>query len=133
VVYGTKTTGAENDIEQATALARNMVARWGMSESLGMVQLAPRQNAFLGGAAGPIGDKSISEATARLVDDEVRRIIAECHDVAKRLLAEHRAALDALVGALLDRETLDERQILDVTGLEPPPAPPNAPQTGATG
>jgi cell division protease FtsH len=133
VVYGTKTTGAENDIEQATALARNMVARWGMSDALGMVQLAPRQNPFLGGPAGPVGDKAISESTARRVDDEVQRIIGECHDVAKRLLAEHRAALDALVQALLDRETLDEQQILDVTGLEPAPAPPSAPQAGATG
>ena len=52
VVYGTRTTGAENDIEQATQLARNMVTRWGMSDKLGMVQLAPRQNAFLGTSFG---------------------------------------------------------------------------------
>jgi hypothetical protein len=50
-VYGTQTTGAENDIEQATQLARNMVTRWGMSDALGMVQLAPRENAYLGGGA----------------------------------------------------------------------------------
>ena len=50
VVYGTRTTGAENDIEQATQLARNMVTRWGMSDAVGMVQLAPRENPYLGGA-----------------------------------------------------------------------------------
>src|SRR5690554_7366883 len=63
VVYGTRTTGAENDIEQATNLARSMVTRWGMSDKLGMVQLAPRQNPYLGGSAG--GDKPFSEETAR--------------------------------------------------------------------
>src|SRR5690606_13666209 len=57
VVYGTKTTGAENDIEQATQLARGMVTRWGMSDRLGMVQLAPRQNQFLGGGIGAYGSE----------------------------------------------------------------------------
>jgi cell division protease FtsH len=121
VVYGTKTTGAENDIEQATNLARGMVTRWGMSDRLGMVQLAPAGNRFLGGA--PSGaPREISEATAQAVDEEVRRIIAECHDEARRLLRAHRGALDALAVALLDRETLDEREILAVTGLPPAPA-----------
>jgi cell division protease FtsH len=121
VVYGTRTTGAENDIEQATNLARGMVTRWGMSERLGMVQLAPAGNRFLGGAPSS-APREISEATAQVVDEEVRRIIAECHDDALRLLAVHRPALDALAIALLERETLDEREILAVTGL--PPAPP---------
>ncbi|WP_194722267.1 ATP-dependent zinc metalloprotease FtsH [Noviherbaspirillum malthae] len=121
VVYGTRTTGAENDIEQATNLARNMVTRWGMSDRLGMVQLAPRQNAFLGSSAGFGGDKPFSEETARLIDLEVHRIIDESHQEATRLLRQHRGELDALVRALLDRETLDEQEILEVTGL--PPAP----------
>jgi cell division protease FtsH len=116
VVYGTKTTGAENDIEQATKLARDMVTRWGMSDKLGMVQLAPRRNPYLG-AAGFGGDKLISEETARAVDAEVARIIAESHEQAKTLLRRHRKQLDALVQALLARETLDEEQILEVTGL----------------
>jgi cell division protease FtsH len=123
VVYGTKTTGAENDIEQATGLARSMVTRWGMSERLGMVQLAPRQNQFLGGPfGGGSGPREISEATAQAVDDEVRRIINDSHAEAVRLLRVHRPALDALAAALLDRETLDEREILTVTGLPPAPA-----------
>jgi cell division protease FtsH len=121
VVYGTKTTGAENDIEQATNLARNMVARWGMSEVVGMVQLAPHQNPYLGGMASFGGEKPFSDETARLVDVEVQRIIDECHGEAKRLLVQHRRSLDALVQALLARETLGEQEILEVTGL--PPAP----------
>ncbi|WP_127753002.1 ATP-dependent zinc metalloprotease FtsH [Devosia sp. 1566] len=116
IVYGTRTTGAENDIEQATQLARQMVTRWGMSDKLGMVQLAPRQNAWTG--QGMLGnDKPYSEETARLVDSEVLRIINECHEQAKTLLREHRGKLDALARALLDRETLDEHEILAVTGL----------------
>ena len=122
LVYGTRTTGAENDIEQATNLARNMVTRWGMSDALGMVQVAPRQNPYLGAAAGYGGEKPFSEETARLIDAEVQKIINECHDQAKRLLGEHRKALDALVQALLSHETLAEEEILEVTGL--PPAPP---------
>jgi cell division protease FtsH len=121
VVYATRTTGAENDIEQATQLVRNMVARWGMSDAIGMVQVAPRENPFLQGPAGFGGEKPISEQTAALVDAEVQRIINECHEEAKRLLREHRAALDALVAALLRKETLSEEEILQATGL--PPAP----------
>jgi cell division protease FtsH len=122
IVYGTKTTGAENDIEQATALARNMVTRWGMSEKLGLVQLAPRQNPYLGVTYGYGGDKPFSEATARMIDEEVQRIIDESYEQAKALLRKHRKELDALVEALLARETLDEQEILQVTGLPPAPA-----------
>jgi cell division protease FtsH len=117
IVYGTKTTGAESDIEQATALATQMVTRWGMSDRLGLVQLAPRENRFLGVPAGFGGEKPFSEATAEAIDAEVRRIIGESHEEAKRLLIEHRARLDALAAALVARETLGEREILEVTGL----------------
>lgn len=120
VVYGTRTTGAESDIEQATQLARNMVTRWGMSDKLGMVQLAGRYNPYLGNTAGD--GPSISEQTASLIDAEVQGIITECHGKALSLLHEHRTALDALVQALLDRDTLDQEEICAVTGL--PPAPP---------
>jgi cell division protease FtsH len=115
IVYGTKTTGAENDIEQATNLARNMVTRWGMSDKLGLVQLAPRVNPYLGAAYG--GDSQVSEETERAIDAEVRRIIGESHAEAKRLLTAYRKELEALVQALLARETLDEADILKVTGL----------------
>jgi cell division protease FtsH len=122
IVYGTRTTGAESDIEQVTQLARSMVTRWGMSDRLGMVQLAPRENQFLGTMPGQDGVRGISEATARTVDDEVRRIIEESHAEARRLLTEHRRELDALAEALLAKETLDEEDVLAVTGL------PRAPQ-----
>jgi cell division protease FtsH len=122
IVYGTKTTGAENDIEQATGLARRMVTRWGMSERLGMVQLAPRENPYLSGPNPFAGAREFSDQTAEAIDAEVRKIISESHDQAKRLLRAHRKQLDALVEALLQRETLSEQEILDVTGL--PPAPP---------
>jgi len=122
IVYGTKTTGAESDIEQATALARRMVTRWGMSERIGMVQLAPRENPYLSGPEGYAGAKPFSEQTAVTIDDEVRRIIGDSHDEATRLLVKHRKSLDALAAALLARETLNEEEILEVTGL--PAAPP---------
>jgi cell division protease FtsH len=117
IVYGTKTTGAESDIEQATGLARRMVTRWGMSERIGMVQLAPRDNPYLAGPEGYTGTKPFSEETAVAIDEEVQRIISESHEEAKRLLDEHRARLDALARALLERETLNEDEILEVTGL----------------
>jgi cell division protease FtsH len=126
LVYGTRTTGAEGDIEQATALARNMVTRWGMSDKLGLVQLAPRANPFLGGSPAFGADRPFSESTAEMIDAEVQRIIGESYEEALRLLRAHRKALDGLVTALLDKETLDETEILAATGL---PAAPELPAT----
>ena len=117
IAFGTRTTGAENDIEQATQLAHNMVTRWGMSDKLGMIRLAGRDNPYLGGADGYAGSRVGSEDTNALVDEEVRAIINESYDEARRLLEIHRDALDRLVDALLERETLDEQEILEVTGL----------------
>jgi len=99
-----------------------MVTRWGMSDRLGMVQLAPPENPFLEGQMpGVSGEKPFGERTAELIDSEVQRIIHECHEEAKTLLRTHRHRLDALVAALLEKETLDQDEILKVTGL--PPAP----------
>ena len=119
VVYGVKTTGAENDIEQATDLARRMVTRWGMSDRLGLVQLAPRDNPYLTGSPGYTGTKPFSDETAEAIDTEVLKIIHESHEEAKRLLIAHRKELNALADALLARETLNEKEILEVTGLPP--------------
>jgi cell division protease FtsH len=118
IIYGNKTTGAENDIEQATNLARMMVTRWGMSDAIGLVQIAESQNPYLGGMGG-YGGREVSEETAKKVDQEVLKIINECHEDARRLLNEHRMQLDSLAAALMDRETLDEKEILLVTGLMP--------------
>src|SRR6267378_7528071 len=110
VVYGGRTTGAENDMQQATDLARQMVTRWGMSEKLGPVTLAPRDDGVL--ARDPFGgfggSKAYSEATAQIVDQEVERILQECYAEGVRLLRDHRMQLDRLAQALLERETLDE-------------------------
>jgi cell division protease FtsH len=122
VVFGTKTTGAESDIEQATTLAYQMVTRWGMSETLGTVELAPRENPYLAGHSSWGGEKPYSEETAKKIDTEVLKIISESHDEAKRLIGAYRKQLDSLAGALLERETLDDQEILKATGL--PPAPP---------
>jgi cell division protease FtsH len=122
LVYGTRTTGAENDIEQISELARSMVTRWGMSAELGMVQLAPRVNPYLGNVPGYEPRLPVSDETARTIDAEVRRIISESEFEAHRLLNENRAALEALADALLERETLDEEEILEVTGLPRAPS-----------
>jgi cell division protease FtsH len=119
LVYGTKTTGAESDFEQATNLANSMVTRWGMSETLGMVHLAERENPYLGAIGQSRDVKAFSEETARTIDSEVRRIINECHQEAHRCLNAHRNQLNALAKSLLERETLDEEEILEATGLPP--------------
>src|SRR4029077_5790736 len=89
IVYGTRTTGAESDIEQATNIARLMVTRWGMSDQIGTVQLAPHENPYLTGGGGyyggGFGERPFSESTAATIDAEVRRIIDECHVEAQRL------------------------------------------------
>jgi len=90
------------------------------------VQLAPRENPYLRGA-GFSETKPFSEETARLIDEEVQRIINESHAQATELLTRHRPQLDALVKALLARETLNEQEILQVTGLPPAPELANRP------
>ncbi len=131
IVYATRTTGAESDIEQATVLARNMVTRWGMSDKIGLVQLAPRANPYLGGTPALGGERPFSETTAHAVDLEVQRIITESYADACRLLRANRKALDALVAALLERETLDENEILASTGLPPAAELPGRPHSAA--
>jgi len=130
VVYGGRTTGAENDMQQATDLARQMVTRWGMSPKLGPVTLASRDDPFLGGRdalAGFGGSKPYSEATAEVIDAEVERILQECYADGIRLIRSHRDALDRLAQALLERETLDEQEIISVTEIKPAPRSPEAP------
>lgn len=119
IVYGDRTTGAENDIQQVTRMARGMVMRWGMSDAIGPVALAPSQEGnYLGGESGyGLGGKPFSEETSRIADTEVKRIVDEAWDQAVQLLTRYRSELDALTRALLDRETLDEKEVLEVTGL----------------
>jgi cell division protease FtsH len=118
LVYGVATTGAENDLQQVTEIARHMVLRWGMSAKLGPISFVVPQD---DGLPPAFQHQPYSEATAELIDAEVRRIVEECHRDADRLLAEHRDKLDALAEALLKAESLDEREIREVTGLTEPP------------
>ena len=113
IVFGEISTGAESDIEQLTGLARHMVGRWGMSDALGPVAVLPRDG------AGPFlpGSAEASPETQKLLDDEVRRIVAEAHDEVVGLLTENRSRLDALANALLERETLDEDDAYAAAGV----------------
>jgi cell division protease FtsH len=129
VVYGTRTTGAESDMQQATSIVRQMVTRWGMSDKLGPVALADRTDGFLqlqldpseGGAGMAGGWRPYSDDTARLIDAEVRRMLDESYAEAVRLLRQQRPQLDELAKALLEHESLDEQEIRQVTGLRPAP------------
>jgi cell division protease FtsH len=103
IVYGTITTGAESDIQQLTAIARQMVGRWGMSDAVGLVAVLPADG------VGPLlpGASETSQATQQLVDDEVRRLIHTAQHEVTELLTTHRDQLDNLAAALLTAETLD--------------------------
>jgi cell division protease FtsH len=114
LVYGVATTGAENDLQQVTEIARRMVLRWGMSEKLGPISFVKASDEGLPPA---FQQQPYSEATSELIDAEVRRIVEECHREANRLLALHRTNLDSLAHTLLERESLDEREIRAAAGL----------------
>jgi cell division protease FtsH len=113
VVFGDLTTGAESDIQQLTRIARGMVGRWGMSRAVGPIAVLPADG------QGPLlpGVSETSQQTQQLVDDEVRRIVETAHEEAALTLSSHRDNLDALVAALLERETLDQDEAYDAAGL----------------
>ena len=119
LVYGVATTGAENDLQQVTEIARHMVLRWGMSDVLGPISFVAPQDEGLPPA---FQHQPYSEATSELIDAEVRRIVEESHREADRVLAAHRGTLDALARALLKAESLNAQEIRDVTGLYDIPA-----------
>jgi cell division protease FtsH len=123
------TTGAAQDIQQATDLARRMVTQFGMSEIVGPIAVGDREaEIFLGREI--MQRREISEHTAELVDEELKRILGTAFEQARQIILEHRDALDRLAAALLERETLDREQVqLVVDGKPLPPrvAPPAAP------
>ena len=110
-MFNEASSGASNDFQQATGLARQMVTAFGMSDRVGMVQL--EGNASVG-YAEQAGNRSYSEETARLIDEEVRRITKEAFEDASAILSEHKDKLVAIAEALLEVETLDEKQIRDI-------------------
>jgi cell division protease FtsH len=117
LVYDVVTTGAENDLHQVTMIARQMVVNWGMSPLVGPLNLAEETE----NQALVMTQRSYSEATAQVIDSEVKRIVEECLIEARDLLSRNRDKLEALTLALLRDESLDEDEILKVTGLPPKP------------
>ncbi len=107
VIFNTISTGAQSDLERATTLARQMVCLYGMSERLGLIQCAVRDGRLPG--EDGLMQRDCSEETAREVDEEVRRILDECHQKARSLLTEHRDELERIAGELLQRETIDRQ------------------------
>jgi len=106
IVFGQKTTGAGNDIERATELARSMVTEWGMSDEFGPLNFsAGKQEVFLGRDFSS-SDRH-SEDTAQRIDAEIRRIVTEQYTRAKDILTQHRKELEQIAEALLEYETLD--------------------------
>jgi cell division protease FtsH len=114
IVFGEPTTGAESDIQQLTAIARQMVGRWGMSDQIGPLAVLPADG------AGPLlpGAQEVSARTQERIDEEVRRIVEDCHREVLSLLAENRAKLDSLAAALIEHETLDEDDAYAAAGVE---------------
>ncbi len=113
-------TGASNDFERATKLARDMVTRYGMSDALGtMVYAGNDQDSFFGN----VSSKTVSEATQQKVDAEIRRILDEQYAVARKLLEGNRDKVEAMTAALLEWETIDADQINDIMAGKPPRAP----------
>ncbi len=108
VVFSEQTTGAHNDIQQATALARNMVTQYGMSEEFGLMSTASVQHEYLDTPAF----SDCAEATAALVDQEVKRLLKEAYTAAKQLLTEHRPLLDEVAEYLITKETITGEELM---------------------
>jgi len=135
---GQMTTGASNDFERATALARSMVTQWGMSDAMGpMVYGENDGEVFLGRSITT--HKNVSEVTMQKVDAEIRKIIDEQYGLARKLILDNRDKVEAMAKALLELETIDAEQIQDIMDGRPPrppraaQAPQQPPQAGAPG
>ena len=136
LVFGEYSAGAENDLVQATRLARRMVAHWGMSEKVGPVAChVTNEHPFLG--RDVYEQREFSEHTAQIIDDEVHRLLGEAADRATQLLSDNRDKLDRLAGELETREMLDDTEVVGVIGPAVPrragdtAAPANAPTQAA--
>ncbi len=110
VIFGSITSGASNDIEQATKLARAMVTRLGMSDNFGMMALETVNNQYLGGDAS----LACSEETAAKIDQEVCTLIAQCHDHAKEILLQNMPKLHELASYLLEKETITGEEFMEI-------------------
>jgi cell division protease FtsH len=118
VAIGRITTGAENDLQRVTAIARQMVAKWGMSERLGPISFSEREDPFAGTSLAT-GSHEYSDKTAAIIDAEVNRIVKWAYDRAVKLLSEHKGTLERIARELRIHETIDAKQlrrILEETG-----------------
>jgi cell division protease FtsH len=119
VVQGTMTSGAADDLKQATRLARKMVLEWGMSESLGQMALGDgHENVFLGHEIAQ--RREYSEATAREVDEEIKKILAEAYDRAVQVLQKHRDGLDRVAQDLIQKEEISGKEVVELVGVKKP-------------
>ena len=110
IVFDTVTTGASNDIEKATKIARSMITQYGMSEKFGLIGLESIQNRYLDGRAV----MNCGEATAAEIDQEVMEMLKKAYDEAKRLLTEHREALDKIAAFLIEKETITGKEFMKI-------------------
>jgi cell division protease FtsH len=115
IVFGSITTGAQNDLERITKMGYAMVVDYGMSDRVGNVSfnLSARES------DGPVFDKPYSDATAEAIDEEVKRLVDEVRDRARRLLTDKRELLDAMAQALLEKEVLGPQELVDILGERP--------------
>jgi cell division protease FtsH len=119
IVFGEVSTGAQNDLERATALARQMVAMYGMSERVGLSSCAQRQPTFLNSAEMQI-QRDCSEQTAREIDEEVKKLLALSYEEAKKVLSAHRDELERLAAELVRHEAIDGETFYRILGREQP-------------
>ena len=128
------TTGASNDIERASKMARSMVTKWGLSEKLGPMQYEDDENDGFLGRPGGSARANMSAETSRVIDEEIKQIIDHCYGTARQILTDHREQLDAMAAALLEYETIDKSQIDDIMAGRAPKPPANwtddAPSSG---
>ncbi|MEX1031898.1 MAG: ATP-dependent zinc metalloprotease FtsH [Cellvibrionaceae bacterium] len=108
------TTGASNDIERATQMARSMVMKWGLSEKLGPLHYGEEEGVYPG-----VTTTNYSGATSKLIDEEIRKIIDDCYNRAKKILTENRDILEAMKDALMEYETIDAEQVSDLMARRP--------------
>ncbi len=113
VAIGRITTGAENDLQRVTAIARQMVTKWGMSDRLGTISYSEREDPFAGTSLAS-NSREYSERTASVIDEEVNRLVNYAHERAVSLLTEHRVTLDHIAKALRLHETVDAKQLRDI-------------------
>jgi cell division protease FtsH len=122
IALGEISTGAQNDLQRTSDIARAMVTEWGMSDALGAVNLSGERRGRFIDAGVPAPRGLYSEETAQLIDQEVRRIVQQAHDEARRLLAGHREVLERVTRRLLEREVMDGQELRTLMGSAVAPA-----------